>query len=233
METKKTDTRKKTKPAPKSKTVTAERFTETGSKMKPIALPRAVFTASASPKLLAQAVRVYLINKRQGTQSTKTRGEVTGSTRKIYRQKGTGRARHGSIKAPIFVGGGITFGPKPRDFTAGLPKKMRRKALRVLLSQKAKAQEISVISGLGKLSGKTKDMNMLLQKLNVTGKKLLLVIGKDMINATRGARNIENVTVRPVSSLSLLDVIASEYIVYAEEALVHGDKTESTPTISH
>src|SRR5207248_616028 len=93
-----------------------------------VSLPKEIFAETVNKKLLAQAVRVYLANKRQGNASTKTRGEVEGSTRKIYRQKGTGNARHGSIRAPIFVKGGIVHGPRPRDFSLGLSKKMRRKA---------------------------------------------------------------------------------------------------------
>ena len=90
-----------------------------------IALPGEIFGEKVNKALLAQAVRVYLANQRQGNASTKTRGEVEGSTRKIYRQKGTGRARHGSVRAPIFVKGGIVFGPKPRDFSLDMPKKKK------------------------------------------------------------------------------------------------------------
>ena len=91
-------------------------------------LPKEIFTVEASPKLLAQYVRVYLVNRRQGTASTKTRGEVSGSTRKIYKQKGTGKARHGDIKAPIFTGGGVVGGPKPQDYSLKLNKKQTKKA---------------------------------------------------------------------------------------------------------
>src|SRR6185437_7247197 len=101
-----------------------------------IALPGEIFGEKLNKALLAQAVRVYLANQRQGNASTKTRGEVDGSTRKIYRQKGTGRARHGSVRAPIFVHGGIAHGPKPRDFSLTMPQKMKQKALFSALSTK-------------------------------------------------------------------------------------------------
>src|SRR5258708_225116 len=101
-----------------------------------VSLPGEMFGEKVNKTLLAQAVRVYLANQRQGNASTKTRGEVDGSTAKIYRQKGTGRARHGSKRAPIFVKGGLVFGPKPRDFSLALPQKMKRKALFGALSAK-------------------------------------------------------------------------------------------------
>src|SRR3989338_10897476 len=99
-----------------------------GKEEKTIELPKDIFSVSANPSLLAQAVRVYLVNQRQGNVKVKTRSEVIGSTRKIYRQKGTGKARHGAIKAPIFVGGGVAHGPKQKDYNLKFNKKMRKKA---------------------------------------------------------------------------------------------------------
>src|SRR3989344_6029979 len=113
-----------------------------GAKSGTLALPKEVFGTKVNNSLMAQAVRVYLANQRQGNATTKTRGEVQGSSKKIYRQKGTGRARHGSLRAPIFVKGGIVFGPKPRDFSLDLPKKMKRKALFSSLSAKAADSEV-------------------------------------------------------------------------------------------
>src|SRR3990172_10626024 len=113
-----------------------------GKEKTPADLQKEIFSVEVNPRLLAQYVRVYLANQRQGNASTKTRGEVTGSTRKIYRQKGTGNARHGSIKAPIFVGGGITFGPKPRDYSLKMNKKQKTLALFSSLTVKANDKEI-------------------------------------------------------------------------------------------
>ena len=106
--------------------LTVDVYDTRGKVVEKMHLPKDIFGVDVNQQLIAQAVRVYLANKRQGTVSTKTRGEVTGSTRKIYRQKGTGRARHGSIRAPIFVHGGLVFGPKPRDYSMKFPKKMRK-----------------------------------------------------------------------------------------------------------
>src|SRR3972149_7539732 len=100
-----------------------------GKVMKKVTLPADVFDVEVKTELLNMAVRIYQANQRLGTHKAKTRGQVTGSTRKIYKQKGTGRARHGDIKAPIFIGGGIAHGPKPRDFSLNLPKRMKRLAL--------------------------------------------------------------------------------------------------------
>lgn len=181
-------------------------------------LPKEIFAVSVKPQLLAQAVRVHQINLRQGTQSTKTRGEVTGSTRKIYRQKGTGRARHGSITAPIFVGGGIVFGPNPRSFVSHLPQKMRRKALLGSLTEKTLSGSIRIIKGLGNVSGKTKDMISFLKMSDMLGKKMLLIIHPDMKKCFKSARNITGITVRPVYAFSTTDVIENECIVFAQEA---------------
>src|SRR3989338_11409930 len=129
-----------------------------------LALPKEIFAAKVSKSLLAQAVRVYATNQKSLLASTKTRGEVEGSTAKIYRQKGTGRARHGAIRAPIFVGGGITFGPKPRKVRLILPQKMKKAALIAALSVKLADKNVIGLSGLDKASGKTKEMAKLIEK---------------------------------------------------------------------
>jgi large subunit ribosomal protein L4 len=144
-----------------------------------VTLPESVFGASVNKQLIAQAVRVYLANQRSGTASTKSRGEVQGSTRKIYRQKGTGRARHGGVRAPIFVHGGIAHGPKPHDFSMKMPQKMRRAALHSTLTLKAKGNAIKVLGGLDSMAPKTKAMVTLLSQIFSEGqpKKVLIVLG--------------------------------------------------------
>ncbi len=117
-------------------------------------LPEEIFGLEVKPQLLAQAVRVYLANQRQGTQNAKTRAEVERTRKKLYRQKGTGGARHGDRKAPIFVGGGVAFAPKPRDYSLALSKKMRRLALYGALSAQAKAGNLKVIAEMEKTTGK-------------------------------------------------------------------------------
>ena len=136
-ETKKTQTRNVQKTG-----LNIDVFDIKGKNVGSISLPESIFKAKVNPQVVAQAVRVYLANQRQGTSSTKTRGEVQGSTRKIYRQKGTGRARHGSIRAPIFVHGGVAFGPKPRDFSLKIPSKIKQQALFSAFSSKFSADEI-------------------------------------------------------------------------------------------
>lgn len=173
----------------------------------------------SNPRLVAYVLRGYQMSARQGTQSTKTRSEVIGSTRKIYRQKGTGRARHGSIKAPIFVGGGITFGPHPREFANRVPQKMRRAALIHLLSQKFQTNQASIVSGLKKVSGKTRDMHGLLAKMGLDKQKVLLILGSEFDNAARSARNLSLVSVRPMAAISARDVIECKHIILAEEVL--------------
>ncbi|MBI4999647.1 50S ribosomal protein L4 [Candidatus Gottesmanbacteria bacterium] len=190
-----------------------------------IDLPKEIFAAQINEKLLAQAVRVYLANQRQGTVSTKTRGEVAGSTRKIYRQKGTGRARHGSRKAPIFVGGGIIFGPKPRDFSLKFPKKMKKAAFLSALASKFKDKDILVVSGLAKLKPKTAEMIKTLKSLKIAmddGKltfPTLLVTTGDQENLVLACRNIQNLFLSPFNLLHPYLLLSHQKIIFSKEAI--------------
>jgi large subunit ribosomal protein L4 len=183
-----------------------------------ITLPEAFFGAKENKQLIAQAVRVYMANQRTGHAATKTRGMVEGSTRKIYKQKGTGRARHGGIRAPIFVGGGIVFGPQPRDFSLKFPQKMKKAALASALSQQYAAGNIIVVSGLADLKPKTK---LFAKAFENTGlqKNILFVVSKEATNVKRGARNIANVDIIPVSDLHTYGVVTHNKIVFMKEAL--------------
>lgn len=200
-----------------------------GKVVSSINLPKDIFAAKINPNLMAQAVRVYLANQRQGTSSTKTRGEVKGSTRKIYRQKHTGRARHGGIRAPIFVGGGIVFGPKPRSYKLDFPKKMRRGALFSALTSKLKDKAIGVIAGLEKVAPKTKEFLPVFQKLLDEKKspkmKLLLVIPDKMKNVSRGVKNIDFIDVFSPELLNTYQVLNHQKIVFAHEAISILEKT--------
>lgn len=177
-----------------------------------IQLPKELFGAKINKQLLSQAVRVYLSNQRAGTASTKTRGQVEGSTRKIYRQKGTGRARHGAIRAPIFVGGGIVFGPKPRDFSLKMPQKMRRAALASALT--SKLTDVIIVDGLGSIE-KTKVMARTLAAVGATG-KTLLVTSK---GGNRAARNIAQVDVMPANMLNAYGVLSHQKLVFTKDAI--------------
>lgn len=185
-----------------------------------MSLPSEIFGAKPNKNLVAQAIRVYLANQRQGTASTKTRGEVTGSTRKIYRQKGTGRARHGALKAPIFVGGGVAMGPRPHDFSLDMPQKMRKAALICALSEKAQGGMVKVIDG--EFSGKTKEVARLMKSLEVTKKgkadKVLFVVDKND-NAKKGAHNLFGLEIEDASTLSTYGVAVNRNVIFLKSAV--------------
>ncbi len=183
-----------------------------------VGLPKEFFGTKAPPELIAQAVRVYLANQRKGSASTKTRGEVEGSTRKIYRQKGTGRARHGAVRAPIFVGGGIVFGPKPRDFSLSFPDKMKRRALAGTLSEQFHQGNVVVVDGFEKMDPKTKLMAKALDAVAGDGTKLL-VVPKGGEIVIRAARNIEGVDILPASNLHAYAILTHKKIVFMKGAL--------------
>ncbi len=192
-----------------------------GAEVKSMDLPDTIFNAPAAPSLIAQAVRVYSANQRGGNASTKTRGEVTGSTRKIYRQKGTGRARHGANKAPIFVGGGIVGGPRPKDYSLGISKNMKQKAFFGVLTAKAKNKAIVGLEekDLTK-AGKTKVVFEFLKKLGMDDMKVTVVFAKMENNQfTKAVRNIEGVELSDAVSLNTYQVLKSKKIVFLETAI--------------
>lgn len=203
--------------------LTVEVYNIRGKVLGEVDLPKDIFGVKINSVLMAQAVRVYLANQRQGTASTKTRGEVRGSTRKIYRQKHTGRARHGAIRAPIFVGGGIVFGPKPRSYKIDLPKKMKRKALFSALALKLKDKAIKVITGLEKVEPRTKEFLGFFKKISEEKKsvkmKFLLVIADKMENVSRAVKNMEFVDVARIELLNTYQILNHQEIVFAKETL--------------
>jgi large subunit ribosomal protein L4 len=190
-----------------------------------LSLPVEIFGETINKPLLAQAIRVYQANKRQGNASTKTRGEVDGSTRKIYRQKGTGRARHGSLRAPIFVKGGIVHGPKPRDYSLDLPKKMRRKALFSALSSKFLGGELTVLAGLESIEPKTSIFAKGLKSLGFDKlSSILLVMPSDIANVKRATSNVSSVTTTVAGRLNALDVLKSRRILVTKDAVAEMQK---------
>lgn len=210
----------------KAKKLSADVFDLSGKVVEQIVLPAEVFGAKVNKVLIAQAVRVYRANQRLGTASTKTRGEVEGSTRKIYRQKGTGRARHGSIRAPIFVHGGIVGGPKPRDYSLKMPKKMKKAALFGSISAKYVDSKISIVDGLAKIEPKTKKFIGLIEsiKLNENKKKVLLVTAGAIESLKRAARNVEGITIANVNTLNTYDVLNNRHLLFMKEAIAEIDK---------
>lgn len=182
-----------------------------------IALSEAIFEAAINEDLMAQAVRVFLVNQRQGNANTKTRSEVTGSTRKIYKQKGTGNARHGDIKAPIFVGGGIVHGPVTHSFTLSFPVKMRRAALRSALS--AKAEKVVVIDGLLGVEAKTKIVLSAVRLAKGESKKPLIVITGEMDGVKQALRNSDLFEYMNVTDLNTYEVLNHDALIFTKEAL--------------
>jgi len=199
----------------------AEVFDLKGKVLETIDLPLAVFGAKINNQLISQAVRIYLANQRRGTSKTKTRGEVQGSSRKIYKQKGTGRARHGSVRAPIFVHGGVAFGPRPRDYSLNFPQKMKRAALFSALSLKHKNGEIKIVSGLEKITPKTKIMNDIIEKLslNVKGNKILIVLPSKTENIQRAARNIAGVELTLVNQLNTYEILRNKTLLFLKDSI--------------
>jgi len=182
-----------------------------------LSLPKEIFGKEINKKLLAQAMRVYMTNRKSLPGNTKTRGEVEGSTAKIYNQKGTGRARHGGVRAPIFVGGGIAFGPQSRKVRLELPQKMRKAALYVAMSEKLSDKKIIGFSGLEKATGKTKEMSHLLKKINVSS--ALIVTGEKQDNIARGFKNISGIIVLPANLINTYEVLKHNMLILTKEGL--------------
>ncbi len=188
------------------------------NKFSTVSVSDEVFGAAINESLLSQAIRVYLSNKRQGTSKVKTRGEVIGSRKKIWKQKGTGNARHGAKSAPIFVGGGVAHGPKGiENWNLSLSKVMKKKALIAALS--AQAENVVVADNLSEIEGKTKNAAQFLDTINVTGKKVLLILDTNSTDVLRAFNNIQEVTVIQDELVNALDIASVESIVMTKVAL--------------
>lgn len=206
-------------PKPKASAVlSAPVFDIAGRRVGQVSLPKETFGRIVNDKLMAQALRVYFSNLHPKTASTKTRAEVKGGGRKPHRQKGTGRARAGSIRSPLWVGGGIVFGPKPKDKKLKLSKKMKRAALASALSQKANDREITVISNLKKIAPKTKSAVQLLKKLKIEG-KTLVILESNKQNVKLAMRNIGQVDFDLADSLNAYSVLSHKNLMFEKEAI--------------
>lgn len=177
-----------------------------------------VFDVPFNEAVVHQAVVRQRANARQGTSNTKTRGEVTASTRKLYRQKGTGYARTGSARSPIRRGGGIMFGPKPRSYRQAMPKKMRRLALRCALSAKARDGELAVLESLTFEEPKSKQMARILEALKVDS-SALVVTSEAKENVVKSARNLPGIQTRPADLLNVVDVLSNKTLLMEVEAV--------------
>ena len=184
----------------------------TGEVSEMIEISDRVFDVPFNETLVHQAVVRQRANARQGTASTKTRGEVTGSTRKLYRQKGTGYARAGSAKSPLRRGGGIMFGPKPRSYRQAMPKKMRRLALRCVLSAKARDGELAVLESLAFDEPKSKQMARILELLNIDS-TALVVTSEAKENVVKSARNLPGIETRQADLLNVVDILSKKTLL--------------------
>jgi len=169
--------------------------------------------------LISQYLKVYLTNQRVGNASTKTRGEVSGTGKKPFKQKGTGNARRGSSRTPLAVGGGITFGPKPKDFRLELPKKMRIGALLNTLSSRFLSKNLVALEDNVTDLKKTKEVSLLFEKLNLSSKSTLVVTPRYSSNVLKTFGNLDKVSVKSLENLNAFDVISNKNIVLLEEAL--------------
>jgi len=190
-----------------------------GEKVKDIKLNDNVFGIEPNDAVLHNAIVKAQAGARQGTHSTKTRSEVRGGGRKPWRQKGTGNARQGSIRAVQWVGGGIAFGPKPRDYSKKQNRKERRLALLSALSYKANDNAIVVVENLELASNKTKEMVNVLSKLNLTNNKVLVVVDELNENLCLAARNLANVQISTIEEVNTFDVVAADNMLVTASAL--------------
>ncbi|MFC2035951.1 50S ribosomal protein L4 [Chloroflexota bacterium] len=189
-----------------------------GKEVENIEISEQVFGVPFNQALVHQVMVRQLANARQGTASTKTRSEVTGSTRKLFRQKGTGNARAGSIKSPLRRGGGIAFGAKPRSYRQAVPKKMRQLALRCILSAKVRDKELIVLEQLALPEPRTKEMVQILTALGVTS-SAFIVTSDPKENVIKSARNLPGIKTMPASLLNVVDILSYKMLLMTVAAV--------------
>jgi large subunit ribosomal protein L4 len=193
-------------------------YTLNGEVVEQIELSQAIFDLPFNGVVVHQAMAGQLANRRHGTASTKTRGEVKGSTRKLYRQKHTGRARRGDIKSPLLRGGGVVFGPKPRNYRQSMPRKMRKLALKCLLSAKVREGNIRLVQELDFKGPNTKDMINVLSSLGIDSSTLVLT-AQSTPNVVKSAANLPEVKVLPSALINVLDLLSYEMLVATVPAI--------------
>jgi large subunit ribosomal protein L4 len=190
-----------------------------GEKADSLKLNTKVFDGSVNKPLLQQVITMYLANQREGNAQTKTRKEVRGGGKKPWRQKGTGRARVGSIRSPLWRGGGVTFGPQPKDWNYQLPRKMRKSALSSSLNAKLNENNITVVDELKLQTHKTKELTDILKKLKLNEKKLIIVKHQPDDNIKRAARNIRGVSLSRAKDINAYQILVSEGVLVEKQAL--------------
>ncbi|GAA4064982.1 MAG TPA: 50S ribosomal protein L4 [Bacilli bacterium] len=192
-------------------------YNQSGSQVGDIELNDAVFGIEPNQHVLHDAVVMQQASKRQGTHAVKNRSAVRGGGRKPWRQKGTGRARQGSIRSPQWVGGGVVFGPTPRSYAYKLPKKVRRLALKSALSTKVQDESLTVLDALAIDAPKTKEVVKILAALNINEKALIVTNEKDEV-VLKSANNLPNVTVQYASQINTLDILAHDKLIITKDA---------------
>ena len=188
-------------------------------KVKDIKLNEEIFAITPNDDVLRDAINVSRCGLRQGTYKVKNRSEVSGGGRKPWRQKGTGRARQGSIRAPQWRGGGVALGPVPRDYSLKMNRKERKLALKSALSYKAKDNEIIVVDNIEINVPKTKEMIKLLESLEINDKKVIIVMKELTENVILASRNLQNVLIMEPSELNVLDIINADYLLASVDAI--------------
>ncbi len=192
-------------------------FNKEGKKVSDIELNENIFGAEVNEYALHQVVVALLANKRQGTQSAKTRTEVRGGGIKPWRQKGTGRARQGSIRAPQWIKGGVVFAPKPRDYRMSVPKSMRRVAMKSALTSKVKENQMIVLESLDFEAPKTKNVVEMLTALEA--KKALIITAESNEAVYKSARNIQGISVIPANNINVYDLLKYEKLIITKDAV--------------
>lgn len=188
-----------------------------GEKVSQIDLSDSIFNIEVKPEVLHEVVKMQLACRRAGTASVKRRSDVKGSTRKLYRQKGTGRARRGDIKSPVMRGGGVVFGPKPKSYAYSVPKKVRRLALKMALSSKLQDKELIVLNSMDLDSPKTKKFVDVMNALKL--KNALIVTPGDNENLELSSRNVASVKVMKTEGLNVYDVLKYQSLVILEPSI--------------
>ena len=201
----------------------AEVFSITGERQTPAELMPSIFDIEPAEHAIYQVVKTYLNNQRQGTASTKNRSRVRGGGSKPWRQKGTGRARAGTYSSPLFVGGGVIFGPTPHPYRERTQKKVRRLALKSALSIKARENALKVLENCVLEEPKTKRIAEMLRVCGINGEKVLFLVSERSDAIHKSCRNIPNLTLRHVSSLCTYDVVCADLVLFTRSGLA---KTE-------
>ena len=196
-----------------------EVVTKDGTSSGKMELPDSVFSVVAKTHVLHEAVKAYLYNQRQGTRAAKGRSEVRASGKKPWKQKGLGRARSGSAASPIWIGGGVAHGPKPYNYSARLPKKARRLAVRAALSNKARDGELKVVESLDIGEPKTKLAVGMMRSLGIEGKKCLFVLAAKSENMLRATGNIPGASTTVAGDVNVYDVLNSDVVVMEKDAV--------------